>query len=57
MLKFKINPQIGRAKYSISSHDGIKTHKDGSEFWDIEIFKTKTAFEKAIKKYERLERV
>ena len=57
MLKYKINPQIGRAKYSISSHDGIKTHKDGSEFWDIEIFKTKTAFEKAIKKYERFERV
>jgi hypothetical protein len=53
-MKFKINPQIGRAKYSISFHDGIKTHKDKSEFWDIEIFKTKKAFEKAIKKYETI---
>jgi L-alanine-DL-glutamate epimerase-like enolase superfamily enzyme len=32
---FKVNPGIGKAKYSISSHDGKKTHKDGSDFYDI----------------------
>ena len=49
--KFIINPQIGRAKYSISYHDGIKKHNDGSDFWDIKIFKNKVDFNKAIKKY------
>jgi len=48
---FKVNPQIGKAKYSISSHDGVKKHKDGSDFFDIETFKNKVDLEKAIKKY------
>ena len=29
---FKVNPQIGKAKYSISSHNGSSTHNDGSDF-------------------------
>jgi hypothetical protein len=48
---FKINPPIGKAKYSISSHDGVSKHKDGSDFWDIEIFKNKVDLEKGIKNY------
>jgi hypothetical protein len=48
---FKVNPQIGKAKYSISSHDGVKTHKDGSDFYDMEIFNNKVDLEKGIKKY------
>ena len=49
---FKVNPPIGRVKYSISSHDGVKTHRDGSDFWDIETFKNKVDLAKAIKKYK-----
>lgn len=49
---FKVNPQIGKAKYSISYHDGVKKHKDGSDFFDIEIFKNKVDLEKAIKNYK-----
>jgi hypothetical protein len=48
---FKVNPQIGKAKYSISSHDGVKKNKDGSDFFDIETFKNKVDLEKAIKDY------
>ena len=48
---FKVNPGIGSSKYSISSHDGVKKHKDGSDFYDIEIFKNKVDLEKGIKKY------
>ena len=48
---FRVNPGIGKAKYSISSHDGVKKHKDGSDFFDIEIFKNKVDLEKGIKKY------
>ena len=32
---------IGKAKYTVSKHDGIQTHKDGSPFYDIAIFKNK----------------
>ena len=32
---------IGKAKYTISYHDGKKKHKDGSDFFDIQIFKNK----------------
>ena len=48
---FRVNPAIGKAKYSISSHDGVKKHKDGSDFFDIETFKNKVDLEKAIKNY------
>ena len=48
---FKVNPGIGKVKYSISSHDGVKKHKDGSDFFDIETFKNKVDLEKAIKNY------
>ena len=49
---FKVNPGIGKAKYSISSHDGVKKHKDGSDFYDINIFKNKVDLEKGIKDYK-----
>lgn len=32
---------IGRAKYTISFHDGESTHKDGSPFYGIAIFRNK----------------
>jgi len=39
-MKYRINPQIGRVKHSVSFHDGVQTHKDGSPFYGIEIFRT-----------------
>lgn len=42
---------IGKAKYTISFHDGVKKHKDGSAFFDIRIFKNKIdlfAFQKEL---------
>lgn len=41
MKKFRIKNNVGKAKYLVSFHDGVKTHKDGSEFFDIRIFKNK----------------
>jgi len=32
---------IGKAKYVVNFHDGIKKHNDGSDFFDIAIFKNK----------------
>jgi hypothetical protein len=39
--RFKRQDGIGKAKYTISFHDGRKKHKDGSDFFDIKIFKNK----------------
>ena len=32
---------IGRAKYVVNYHDGIKKHNDGSDFFDMAICKNK----------------
>lgn len=40
MKKFKVRKQIGKVKYVVSYHDGIKKHPDGSDFYDVEIFKS-----------------
>lgn len=36
---------IGRAKYVVNYHDGVKTHPDGSKFFDIAIFSNKKTFD------------
>jgi len=43
MKTFNVMTNIGTAKYVVNLHDGEKTHKDGSQFFDIEIFKNKKA--------------
>ena len=41
MKTYNIMRNIGKAKYVVNYHDGIKQHKDGSEFFDIAIFSNK----------------
>ena len=45
---YKTNNNIGKAKYTVDFHDGKKSHKDGSKFNDIKIFKSKDAQKKFI---------
>ena len=40
---------VGRAKYVVNFHDGVKTHSDGSEFFDIAIFSNKKKMKDFIK--------
>jgi hypothetical protein len=50
--KFHLQDNIGRAKYTVSFHDGVKTHPDGSPFYDIRTFtskKKKTQFVETLK--------
>jgi len=52
MKPFRINPQIGKTRHSVSYHDGTSTHKDGSPFFDLRIFKRrkdKEAFARDLK--------
>jgi hypothetical protein len=48
MKEYMIQHRVGRAKYLVSFHDGVKTHKDGSSFFDIKIFKSKNKLGKFI---------
>lgn len=32
---------VGRAKYVVNHHDGVKRHADGSPFFDVAIFSNK----------------
>ena len=40
--KYNMQFNVGKAKYVINTYDGVKKNKDGSEFYDIHIFKTKS---------------
>lgn len=47
--EYYLQHNIGKAKYVVSFHNGVKTHKDGSAFYDIMIFRNKPAVESFIK--------
>lgn len=49
MKKYNIMHNVGRAKYVVNFHDGVKTHSDGSEFFDIAIFGNKKKMKDFIK--------
>ena len=41
MKKFFVLSGIGKAKYVVNYHNGIDKHKDGSDFYDVRIFRNK----------------
>lgn len=51
--QFKVNPQIGTARHSVSFHDGIQTHRDGSAFFALYIFRTKRKLTVFVNKLKR----
>lgn len=53
MKKFNVMYGVGKTKYLVNYHDGIKTHNDGSEFYDIAIFKNKKKY-RAIVTFEEI---
>ena len=38
---FHTQNNIGKVKYTVSFHDGVKTHADGSPFFDLRTFSNK----------------
>ena len=44
---------IGKCKYTVSFHNGIDKHKDGSKFYSIKIFKNKPSLFKFINKLKK----
>jgi len=47
--EYQVQDGIGKSKYTVSYHDGKKTHKDGSPFFDIKIFKNVKERDKFVK--------
>ena len=44
---------VGTAKYVVNFHDGKSKHKDGSDFYDIHIFKNKVKLNEFIKELNK----
>jgi hypothetical protein len=44
---------VGKVKYLVNFHDGVKKHKDGSDFFDIKCFKNKLKFNAFVKDLEK----
>lgn len=41
MKRFYVQERVGSARYLVSFHNGSATHRDGSPFYDIAIFRNK----------------
>lgn len=44
MKRFYIQHNIGNCKYVVNYHDGKSKHSDGSEFFNISVFRNKKNF-------------
>lgn len=49
---YHITHNIGKAKYVVNMHDGVKKHRDGSKFFDIEIFSNKAKLDAYVQQLE-----
>ena len=54
MKEYYLQTNIGNAKYVVNYFDGVKSHKDGSPFYDIKIYKNKKKEEAFIKELKRM---
>ena len=50
--RYNLQCNIGKCKYVVNHYDGIKKHPDGSDFFDIHIFRNKLKMSKFIKQLE-----
>ena len=46
--RYNTMTSVGKAKYVVNFHDGVSTHRDGSEFYDIALFSNKKAFNRFV---------
>ena len=48
MKTYSMQENIGKARYAVSFHDGVKVHSDNSPFRDIRVFSNKRKCNKFI---------
>jgi hypothetical protein len=51
--RFYIQQNVGTAKYVVNYYDGVKKHKDGSDFYDVAIFSNKKKLDDFIKELKK----
>lgn len=44
---------VGTTRYLVSYHDGVKKHRDGSDFYDVSLFGNRRAKDMFIKDLQR----
>lgn len=49
---YYIQYNVGKVKYLVNYHDGVKTHKDGSAFYDVHPTNNKKDLQKLVKRLE-----
>jgi hypothetical protein len=49
MKRYNVMMNVGCVRYLVSFHDGVKTHKDGSPFYDIACISSKVKMAQFIK--------
>jgi len=49
---YNVMHNVGKAKYVVNFYDGVKTHSDGSRFFDIQIFKNLKGLKEFTKKLD-----
>lgn len=53
MKRYNLMYNIGKSKYVVNFHDGVKTHNDGNPFFDIKISNNKRKITKFINKLKK----
>ena len=53
MKQYNIMQNVGNCKYVVNYHDGIKHYKDGSNFYDIAIFRNKKQMKSFVSELEK----
>lgn len=52
MKDYYLMYRVSKAKYVVNYYDGVKTHNDGSKFYDITIFSNKQKMNNFIKELQ-----
>lgn len=55
MKQYQIHYNVGTVKYLVSFHDGVKTHPDGTPFFDVRTFRSKNEMQAFIRKLQSQE--
>ncbi len=51
--KYNVQYGVGKSKYVVNFQEGVKKHKDGSNFYDIQTFRNKKKMELFTKKLSK----
>jgi hypothetical protein len=51
--RFYTQQDVGKVKYLVNYYDGVKKHKDGSNFYDVATFSSKKKLDDFVKELKK----